>query len=375
MKILFAGGGTGGHFYPIIAVAEALNALSDKEHIVGLSLYYMSDDPYNKDLLFKNRISYIEVRTGKRRTYFSIKNFTDPFKTLLGCIIALWKVFRIYPDVVFGKGGYASFPALFAARILRIPVIVHESDIIPGKVNRWISAYAAKVAISYPEAIAHFPHKDRVALTGNPILKEMMDPVTEDPVQLFHLEPEVPILLVLGGSQGSERINETVMDVLPKLVAQYQIIHQTGKENYPWMKKRAEGMLSGNIHAARYKAFAYLEQKTLRAAAQASSLIISRAGSTIFEIAIWGKPSILIPLAIARDDHQRENAYSYSRMGACTVIEEKNLKAELFYSVIEQLMRDPQKRAQMSEGAKSFVHTDAATIIAKAILSIAIKHA
>src|SRR3989344_791794 len=141
-RILFAGGGTGGHFYPIIAVAESVIALSTEEHITNLELYYMSDAPYDAEILAATQLSYIEVMAGKRRTYFSLKNFFDIFKTLYGCLVALIRLAVLYPDVIFGKGGYASFPAMLAARVLRIPVVIDESDIVPGKVNRWIGNYA-----------------------------------------------------------------------------------------------------------------------------------------------------------------------------------------------------------------------------------------
>lgn len=374
MKILFAGGGTGGHFYPIIAVAEAVNEVADKEHVVGLELYFMSDSPLDKDLLFKNQLKYIEIKTGKRRTYASFQNFLDNFKTAYACIKALWRLFILYPDAVFGKGGYASFPAMFAARVLRIPVVIHESDAIPGRVNRWIANYAEYIAISYPEASMHFKQTMRVALTGQPVRKVLLEVPAEDPYEAFGLEVNVPIILVLGGSQGSEKVNESLVDIMPKLVEKYQVIHQTGEGNHRWMQKRAAGVLTGSNHASRYHPFSFLDGKLLRLAAKGSQLVISRAGSTIFEIALWGVPAILIPLAIAREDHQRENAYSYARTGAAAVIEEQNLKPELFDSVIESIMTDEAKRQKMAEGAKQFVKLGAAEKIARALLAIALKH-
>ncbi len=374
MKILFTGGGTGGHFYPVIAVAEAVRAMADQEHIIDLKMYYMSDAPIDETMLKQADLEYVEVQAGKKRTYASTKNTTDKFKVLVGCIQATWKLFQIYPDVVFGKGGYASFPAMFAAKLLRIPVIIHESDIIPGRVNTWIADYATKIAISYPEAATHFSRKDRIALTGQPIRKALLEMPKEDPYQELGLEPGVPVILVLGGSQGSAKINEHVIDILPRLVDRCQVVHQTGEANLEWMKKRAEGALPGHPHASRYHPAAFLDPKTMRLAAKASSLVVSRAGSAIFEIAIWEKPSILIPLAIARDDHQRANAYSYARTGACTVIEEANLRPELFYSVIESIMLSAEIQTKMIDGAKTFTKTDAADKIARAILAIASAH-
>src|SRR3989344_8871174 len=151
MKILLTGGGTGGHFYPIIAVANELNTLSKENRLLRPDLYYMSTEPYNEGLLFENSLTFVPVSAGKIRGYLSpqniILNFIDLFKTGWGMLSALWKVFSLYPDVVFGKGGYCSFPALFAARILRIPVVIHESDSVPGKVNKWAGKFAEKIAI------------------------------------------------------------------------------------------------------------------------------------------------------------------------------------------------------------------------------------
>ncbi len=374
MKIVFAGGGTGGHFFPIIAVAEAMNELIDKEKLVDVQMYYVSDAPYDKELLTKTHMEFIEIMAGKQRTYFSPKNFLDIFKTIFGCTLATFKMFALYPDVVFGKGGYASFPTMFAARLLRIPVVIHESDIIPGKVNRWVGDYAEKIAISYPEADKYFKHKDRIAFTGQPIRKSLSEVPTEDPFVALGLEPDVPVILAIGGSQGAEKINENLIDIMPRLVEKCQVVHQTGENNYEWMKKRAAGLLAGNPLAHRYRPFPFLESTQLRLAAKASTVVISRAGSAIFEIAIWEKPSILIPLEIARDDHQRENAYSYARTGACTVIEEANLKPELFFSVIESIMTDPERQRKMIQGSQEFTKEDAAEKIATVLLSIATHH-
>jgi UDP-N-acetylglucosamine--N-acetylmuramyl-(pentapeptide) pyrophosphoryl-undecaprenol N-acetylglucosamine transferase len=374
MNILLTGGGTGGHFYPIIAVAEAINSIADKEHLIDVHLYYMSNEPYDDALLKKNDITFISAAAGKQRTYVSAKNFFDKFKMLFGCITAVFKLFSLYPDVVFGKGGFASFPALFAARILRIPVVIHESDIIPGKVNRWVANYATKIAISYPEASKYFSHPDRVALTGQPIRRELAVVPTEDPFVALGLEPDIPVILVIGGSLGSERINESIVDILPRLLEKCQVIHQTGENNIDWIKKRAQGVLPNNPNAHRYHPYPFLEAPLLRLAAEASSLVISRAGSAIFEIAMWEKPSILIPLPIARDDHQRENAYSYARSEACTVIEEKNLKPEIFFSVISSIMSNKAVQEKMIAGTKAFTKSDAAEKIAEALLSIALKH-
>src|SRR5512141_1251856 len=149
MKILFTGGGTGGHFFPIIAVAEQIKAVSIERKLLMPHLYYMSNEPYDAKVLFEHGIKFVPVTAGKMRHYFSLLNFLDWFKTAWGIATAVVKMFIIFPDVVFGKGGFASFPALFAARLLGIPVVIHDSDSIPGRVNRWAGKFAQKVALSY----------------------------------------------------------------------------------------------------------------------------------------------------------------------------------------------------------------------------------
>ncbi len=373
MKILFTGGGTGGHFYPIIAIAEELNKLSKEYKLVESELYYMSDIPYNEKLLFDNKIFFIKSNSGKMRRYFSILNFFDIFKTGWGIIRAIFTLFSIYPDVVFGKGGYVSFPVLVAARFLRIPVVIHESDSAPGRVNKWAGGFARKIAVSFPDA-AHFFIKDKVAFTGNPVRQELTHPMKEGAHEFLGLESTIPLILILGGSQGSQTINENILDALPKLVEKYQIIHQTGANNLQFVRDTAEVILHNSPHKARFKPFDHLNALSLRMAAGIADLVISRAGSTIFEIAIWGIPSILIPISVSNGDHQRKNAYSYARSGAAEVIEENNLTSHILNAEIERIMGDAALRGKMRKSAHTFARVDAADLIANEILAIAVEH-
>src|SRR3990167_8643373 len=331
MKIVFTGGGTGGHFYPIIAIAQKVNQIIDHEHILGGKLFYISDSPYDKEMLFENGLLYEEINTGKMRTYFSFKsfflNFFDIFKVFFGVINALYKIFSIYPDVVFGKGGYASFPTIFAARILRIPVVIHESDSTPGRVNKWAGRFARKIAVSFPEATDYFP-KDTTAWTGQTIRTEIENPAgRREALEYFKLESETPVIVILGGSQGAELINNTVLDALPRLLEKYQVIHQTGVKNFKIVSGRAEVVLLNNPRKLRYVSMPFLNPLMIKMAAGAATIIISRAGSMLFEIASWGVPSILVPITNTNLDHQKKNAFNYARAGACSVIEEMNMTA------------------------------------------------
>ncbi len=377
MKILMTGGGSGGHFYPIIAVAEELNQLAKENRILRPELFYMSSDDYNPGLLYENGIIFKQVSAGKLRRNLSIpnliKNFFDLFKTFFGVLNALVTVFNIYPDVVFGKGGYASFPALFAARILRIPVVIHESDTAPGKVNSWAGKFAEKIAISYGESAKFFP-AGKTADTGNPVRKELMEPLSVGAHEFLHLEEGVPVIFILGGSSGAVHINETIMDALPMLVSKYQIIHQTGKRNIEMMRETADVVLDKNPKKDRYKPFDYLNVLSMRMAAGVADIVISRAGSTIFEIASWAVPSIIIPIPETTSHDQRTNAYAYARTGACEVIEEKNLTGHILIAEIDRILESPEERRKMSEAAKAFSRHDSARLIAKEILDIALTH-
>ena len=377
MKILLTGGGTGGHFYPIIAVASELNEIAKENKLLRPELYYMSTEPYNEGLLFENNIIFKEVNSGKIRLHLSplnfIKNFFDIIKIGIGSIQALWDIYIIYPDVIFGKGGYASFAALLAGRILGIPVVIHESDSVPGKVNKWAGKFARKIALSYPDAISFFP-QGKTAYTGNPIRKEIMEPLTEGADKILHIDINIPTILILGGSQGSKIINEVVMDVLPQLVEKYQVIHQTGKNNFKVIEETANVVLLNNINKDRYKIFDYLNVLNMRLSAGVANLVISRAGSTIFEIASWGKPSIIIPIPEVTSHDQRSNAYAYSRSGSALVIEEKNLTPHLFISEIDRLISNKEILLKMSQSAKAFSRKDSAHLIAEEIMAIALEH-
>ncbi|HBA46025.1 hypothetical protein A2W67_03520 [Candidatus Nomurabacteria bacterium RIFCSPLOWO2_02_40_28] len=374
MKIVFTGGGTGGHFYPIIAVVQKVNQIIDHENIIGAKLYYISNSPYDKEMLFENGLLYEEVTSGKMRTYFSLKNFSDVFKIFFGTINAIYKLFSIYPDVVFGKGGYASFPTIFAARCLRIPVVIHESDSAPGRVNKWAGHFAKKIAISFQEASDFFP-KNSVAWTGQPIRAEVEHPAPkEEAFEYFKLESKLPVILILGGSQGAELINNTILDAVPRLVKSYQVIHQTGVNNFKMVEARGRVVLTDNEYKLRYLSFPFLNNLQLKMAAGAATIVISRAGSALFEIASWGLPSILIPFTQSNADHAKKNAFNYARAGACSVIEEANMTANILSSEIERIVGDKEDYARMAEAAKVFNKPDAATKIARALVDIALSH-
>lgn len=374
MKIVFTGGGTGGHFYPIIAVAQKVNKIIDTDNIIGAKLYYISNDPYDKEILFENDLIYEGAPAGKMRTYFSFLNLVDVFKMFFGMINAVFKLYSIYPDVVFGKGGYASFPTVFAARILGIPVMIHESDSAPGRVNLWAGSFAKKVAVSFKDTAKYFP-LETVAWTGHPIRTEIEIPsAREEGLKYFKLESEVPVVFILGGSQGAELINNTILDALPRLVKNYQVIHQTGVRNFKNVKEQADVVLFGDKNKSRYTPIAFLNPLSMKMAAGVATIIISRAGSALFEIAAWGVPSILVPFRQSNADHAKKNAFAYAHAGGCSVIEEANMTSNILSSEVESMIEDKESYQRMAKAAKAFHKPDAAMKIARVLVDIALSH-
>ncbi len=374
MKIAFTGGSSGGHFYPLIAVADAIRAIEERERLVPVQLYFIGPEPYNERMLFERNISFVRLSAGKVRTYFSLLNVLDVFKTISGSMHAVLKLWSLYPDVIFSKGSYASFPVIIAARILRIPVIIHESDTVPGRANMFASSFAKRIAISYPSTMSYFKRKDVVAHTGNPVRNEMKFPEKNGALEHFNLEKGIPTMLILGGSQGSQIINEAILNALPTLLSEVQVIHQVGKNNFEETKVLADVILHGHPEKKRYHQYPYLPVLDMRYAAGIADIVITRAGSTLFEIALWGVPAIIIPITESNGNHQRENAYAYARSGAGHVIEEKNLTPGIITAEVRKILSDETLRTRMSSAGKDFGKPNAADVIAQELIRIAISH-
>ncbi len=373
MKIVLTGGGTGGHFYPIIAIAEEINRIVDKEHIVNAELYFFSETEFDKTMLYENGIRYEWVPAGKWRLYPSIRTIVDMIKVPYGILVALFKMYRLYPDIVFGKGGYSSFPTLFAARLLRIPVIIHESDTVPGKVSKWAGKFAERIAISYPDALQYFP-KERTAWTGQPVRATILKASKEGAREYLRLEEGIPVVALIGGSQGAMIMNNVLLDALPTLIDTHEIIHQTGTKLFKETSETATIVLGDTANKQHYKPFPFLNDLATKMTAGAADIIISRAGSFIFEIASWGVPSIIVPITNSNGNHQKKNAYAYARNGACEVIEESNLTASVLATSISDLLTNPEKLSAMRRAANEFFKPNAGHMIAEQIVRIALSH-
>ena len=368
MRIALVGGGTGGHFNPLIAVAEVAEQNPEKP-----DLYYIGPSPYEPKLLEKHNIKYVWCPAGKIRLYFSLQNLIDPFRTFFGVFVALWKLYFLYPDVIFSKGGFTSVPVLLAARFYRIPVVIHESDAIPGRANKMANKFAKYIAISYDDTVKFFP-PEKTALTGIPVRSEVKTKIP-DPFSVLQIPNDLPLIYITGGSLGAERINNLVLRSLDELLPNYRIFHQTGAAHQDELLLTAQSLITNPKLQSRYYIRGNIDAKTVNAVMSAASLVITRAGSTtLFETALHGKPSIVIPIPedISRD--QRTNAYTYARSGAATVIEEHNLTETLLTAEINTIIGNPEHSQKMSQAALNFAQTDAAEKISNILIQIGTEH-
>jgi len=365
MKILFTGGGTGGHVFPIVAIVREARRIYPKK---DLEFYYLGPkDEFGLILLQQEDFIIKTIISGKLRRYFSWQNFIDIlFKIPFGIIQSFFLLLKIKPDLVFSKGGSGSISVTYSARLLRIPVFLHESDVAPGLSNQRTSKWAKKIFVSFPKT-EYFDPK-RTTLTGNPIRKEVLDGDKEKAGELLNLTFSKPIFLVMGGSQGAEAVNDFVLRILNDLLKNYEIIHMTGRENMKETEAEAQVVMDKDL-SRYYHPVGFLDEEKMKHAYKAADLIISRSGSgSVFEIAAIGKPSILIPLPSAAGDHQSKNAYAYAETGAAEVLEQDNLTPNLFMEKIQLLFLHPEKLEQMRQAALAFAKPLAARAIAREIL-------
>ncbi len=377
MKIVFTGSGTGGHFYPIIAVAEAVHDIVAESQLVDPQMFQFAPAPFDQDALFATRIEFVPIPAGKVRRYFSFQNFTDIFVTLSGIMKAWSTLFKLYPDVVFSKGGYTSVPTVLAAHYLGIPVIIHESDTRMGRANKLAARFAYRIGVAYESAAQDVPAKAKknVAVIGTPVRKILALTDKEQAMQSLGLDPTVPTVLVLGGSLGSKKINDMLLAGLTELVETMNVIHQTGKDNFAEVGPTSKLILEKSAHASRYHAVPYFAADSLRQAASAADLIVSRAGSgSISEIAFWKKPAILIPIPESISHDQRTNAYSYAHTGAAVVLEEGNMTPHVLASEIHRIATDAELAQSMGEKGAVYGGSDAARTIAEELVAIGLAH-
>jgi UDP-N-acetylglucosamine--N-acetylmuramyl-(pentapeptide) pyrophosphoryl-undecaprenol N-acetylglucosamine transferase len=370
MRIMLVGGGTGGHFYPLMAVAEELNDTPEKPE-----LYYIGPSQYERDELFRNSITYLQCPAGKVRRYFSIANFADAFKTTLGFFVALYQLFRIYPDVVFSKGSYTSVPVLLAAKVLLIPIVIHESDATPSRATKLGAKLARFIGIAYDELAEVFP-AEKTALVGIPIRRQVQKRYPKEAAKnALGIPNDRALIYVTGGSSGAERLNNQVLDALPKLLKTTRVFHQVGVNNQIFFEERTKAVVKDKTLLDYYYLQGHLEAETVSLILSAADLVISRAGSTtLFELALHEVPAILVPIPETISHDQRSNAYAYARAGAAMVVEEENVTDNLLIQEINTILKDQTRYQNMVAATRTMQYPDAASKLANILIAIGKEH-
>lgn len=368
MRILFATGGSGGHIYPVVAIARAVADLATQAgkevemEIIGSSRFFTDISDLN--------IPIRRTWDAKARNYFSFLNFLDVVKLPFIFFQSLFYVWRFMPDLVFAKGGYASYMPALIARIFFIPIYIHESDSIPGKANRALAKHVKKIFISFESSASYFD-ASKTQLVGDPIRTELMGGNRSEAIGSFQFTETKPVLLISGGSQGADKINTILKESLVELIGQFQIIHQCGSNLYKAFNdiiqqiiKEGESSYGKQIQDG-YRLYPFLGTQELTMAYAASDVIVNRAGSaSLFEIATLGKPGIIIPITNSANNHQINNAIEFAKFGG-KILEEENLTTQVFIKEIQECY---EHRAELAQQIKSFARPDAAQLIAQQLL-------
>lgn len=320
-RIVLTGGGTAGHVTPNIALLPGLKELGYDIHYIG------SYNGIEKKLIEQFGIPYHGISSGKLRRYFSMQNFTDPFRVLKGFGEAKKLIKSLKPDVIFSKGGFVSVPVVIAGKQCHVPTIIHESDMTPGLANRLSIPSASKVCCNFPETLHHLP-KEKAVLTGSPIRQELLTGDRDAALKFCGLSADKPVILIIGGSLGSVVVNNAVRKILPELLKSFQVIHLCGKDKVDASLKDLKG----------YVQFEYIQDE-LKDLFALADIVISRAGANaICELLALHKPNLLIPLsANASRGDQILNARSFERQGYSIVLEEEELNDSTLLDAIKKL--------------------------------------
>jgi len=355
-RILLVGGGSGGHVYPLMAVAEALQK---KVQDNDIEIILLGEGRFFDEAIRNSGFRYKKIIAGKLRRYFSLESFLDPFKMIVGFFQSFWYLFWLMPDAVFAKGGYATFFPALAAKLFFIPIYVHESDSVPGMTNRFIGKLAKKVFVSFESAKKYFS-PERVELVGNPIRTSLLNGSKEEALSFFNLSSSLPTVIILGGSQGAKKINEAVLSSIFQLTNDFQVIHQCGDFNFKEVGKAVEEIKSEQVKN-RYRLHPFFSDKELSLAYALGDIFVSRAGAnSIFEVSALGKPLVAIPIKSSASNHQHLNAVELLKYGG-VLIEEDNLITSVLVNEIKEAY---QKREELGQKIKSFAKLDAADKIA-----------
>ena len=371
MKVLVSGGGSGGHIYPALADATQIR----NQHSAEI-LYLGSDDGLETELVPATGFPIATVKAGKLRRYVSWQTIAGVARVPMGMMQAVNIVRKFRPDVAFTSGGYVAVPAGLAARLNNVPFLMHQQDVPPNLSNRLVAPLATRISVAFADSLAYFPKRKTVQL-GNPVRQAFLDVRNTSPEQArsrLGFDPEVSLLFVVGGSQGARYINSTLCQALPNLLAHCQVLHISGKGLYNETRELAGRTLADSDEGMqkRYRLEPYMDAD-MPVAYQAADLVVCRSGAaTLSELAVLGKPSILVPLPPAIGSSPQEaNADMFGRKQAAEVIRNADLKPQLLVERVVAILSSKAVLESMASAARSFARPNATQDIAAEIVKIA----
>ncbi|MCR5232391.1 MAG: undecaprenyldiphospho-muramoylpentapeptide beta-N-acetylglucosaminyltransferase [Lachnospiraceae bacterium] len=335
-KIILTGGGTAGHVTPNIALIPTLKKMGYDIRYIG------SYDGIEKSLMEDIGIPYHGIASGKLRRYFSLKNFSDPFRVLKGFFEANRLIREIKPDIIFSKGGFVAVPVVIAAGRNHVPAVIHESDMTPGLANRLCFRSARKICCNFPETMELLP-KDKAVLSGSPIREELLKGDADAAREFTGFKDDKPVIMVIGGSLGAANVNKAVRSILPQLLNRYNVIHLTGKGKGDDTLNDTQG----------YRQYEYIKDE-LKDLFALADIVISRAGANaICELLALKKPNLLIPLpsASSRGD-QLLNAQSFRKQGYSMVLTEDELTDDILLKMIDELYENRNRYIKSMEESR-----------------------
>ena len=367
MRVVIAGGGTGGHTSAGLAVAAALEKRGADIHWIG------SRGGVEARRVPEAGLSFHAIHAGKLRRYWDWQNVPDLALRAPAGAAQSWRLLRrLRPSLLFATGGFVSLPPALAARALAIPIVVHEQTAVPGLANRIVARFARRIALSFPLSGNEFP-PDRVILTGNPLRPELLGGSREAACRHFSLDHALPIVYVTGGAQGSHKINRTVGEILPALLETCQVIHQCGDHpktgDREWLAARVRTL--AEPLRQRYVLVPYVGGE-LRDVYAAADLVVGRSGAgTVNECLHLAKPAIFIPLPGAGGDEQTANARLVEAAGGGILFPPVSLTSAALLDAVKRLLADRPTLRAMGERARSLAVPDAAERIARLIFEVA----
>jgi len=370
MRVLISGGGTGGHIYPALAVATQLQ----NTHHADI-LYLGSDDGLETEIIPAAGLRLAVIKAGKLRRYLCWQAITGVARIPVGMAQALTIVHRFRPDVAFTSGGYVAVPAGLAARINSVPLLMHQQDVPPNLSNKLLAPLATRISLSFRDSVQHFP-AGKTLLLGNPVRQAILDIRQTAPQQSrseLGFMPDVPLVLVTGGSQGARHLNRVVCHALPELLKTCQILHISGQKLLQETRELSKQTLA-HLDAEtqqRYQLVPYMSEQ-MPLALQAADLVICRAGAaTLSELAVLGKPSILVPLPpTIGSSPQETNAATFARAQAAEVIRNDDLKPDMLLARVNSILTQPACLQSMVDALKAFAKPDATQAIVATILTM-----